>query len=342
MSGSWGSYLVGGVVSASTIFPTRLVSAGDGSMLVWNDSYDTVVYLSDSSGVATGDGDGAPLTPQSFVVVDGTEDVWGTTAYGTEALVSVMPGGTAAGNLNLATTILLAGQSTTAAVEAASALAHTDAEAIVAAIGSAPTISVVTFTPVSGPLPSPENPSITYVLAGQVGTVATLDSQENFGASTFQYTVLPVVPVLTPPAPGTATAGLLTYDAGVGSSTATAVPAPSSIAEPGGASAAIFLNLVNAGIYSANIWDVPFIFNDGVTYPTADTYGSYVGQVAGAQYARLAAYYQGAGPALIAAAASSTPMYLILGVPDSGTATADWEATTTLDITKLTYDLSWT
>lgn len=71
----------------------QLVSAGDGPTLIGNTDITTVLWLSFSNATgANNPSDGIDLSPQSWVVVDGEEDVFGCTS-GPVIAVHLIPGG---------------------------------------------------------------------------------------------------------------------------------------------------------------------------------------------------------------------------------------------------------
>lgn len=71
----------------------QLVSAGDGPTLIGNTDITTVLWLSFSNATGAGnESDSIDLSPQSWVVVDGEEDVYGCTS-GPVIKVHLIPGG---------------------------------------------------------------------------------------------------------------------------------------------------------------------------------------------------------------------------------------------------------
>jgi hypothetical protein len=72
-----------------------LVFAGDGPTLIGNGDINTTLYIGQSNAIIAGKlDDTIPLTPQSWVVVDGKESIYGIT-NGPSIQVSIIPGGLA-------------------------------------------------------------------------------------------------------------------------------------------------------------------------------------------------------------------------------------------------------
>lgn len=73
---------------------TQILAAGDPVTLIQNGDVSTTIYLGDDRSVSVGNtATNVPLSPQSFVVLDGSKDVWGVVNTGFTAQVHKIPGG---------------------------------------------------------------------------------------------------------------------------------------------------------------------------------------------------------------------------------------------------------
>lgn len=80
-----------------TDFPaTEIMQAGESATLIQNSDLNNNVYLGDTNAANPADiSNVVPLSPQSYIVLDGSRDVWGVCDSGKTALIYKMPGGVA-------------------------------------------------------------------------------------------------------------------------------------------------------------------------------------------------------------------------------------------------------
>src|SRR6185437_238695 len=76
--------------------PTQIMTLGENQALIQNADLNNNIYLGKSPGTNASDlSNVVPLTPQSYVVLDGSMDVWGVCDNGLSATLNKIPGGTA-------------------------------------------------------------------------------------------------------------------------------------------------------------------------------------------------------------------------------------------------------
>src|SRR6185437_2184203 len=76
--------------------PTQIMTLGENQALIQNADLNNNIYLGKSPGTNASDlSNVVPLTPQSYVVLDGSMDVWGVCDNGLSATLNKIPGGSA-------------------------------------------------------------------------------------------------------------------------------------------------------------------------------------------------------------------------------------------------------